>query len=454
MRRRLALRTPAARRGTSRPLASHRDGVFLCRGVVLWLVAPAETVHHGILPAGSFSAGFAGALSTGMAAPWFRLRQGTDLARQRPNNDVVLQGPGVAPNHARGSSSKTAFGYIDNGTAPTYANGVLQPDERWCPSTSGRQFAQTVPLSHPATPMTMVAARLGAPGQLTSRPDNARRRMPRSSFSRPPSASHATVMMDRDGQDSGGSTSGHVRRRAACIPANGLQPVPDGSETASSPSVRSGARLAARPDHAGDARRGSAARLAAEPGRGRASVYQAVRAGAPRGAAGASQHRTVIGGAQPRGAPGRAISTFEPRQQDRPAPRSPRKRRIIVRGGNLFLGTSAAATARSSAASGSCRNNACRCRTARRSSLARCRWSSRSPTGKRVNVVVVGDQRASRGRAEAPHGRGVGPLPPGCHVTRQPGGDEGPADHVSFKALPGDMPGRCGPVRHRQDDAR
>lgn len=128
-----------------------------------------------------------------------------------PNNDVVLQGPGVAPNHARIVKQGNALQFIDNGAAPSYANGAPVQPNTPVPFDFRTQFSlgQTaVPLSHPAiVMMTMAKGNATAPpGQLHigREPANASLVIHSSAVS----ATHATVMMDRMMVQDSGSTSG------------------------------------------------------------------------------------------------------------------------------------------------------------------------------------------------------------------------------------------------------
>ena len=41
-----------------------------------------------------------------------------------PDNDVVVQGPGVAPKHARVVRQNGQLVFLDNGVAQTFANGA------------------------------------------------------------------------------------------------------------------------------------------------------------------------------------------------------------------------------------------------------------------------------------------------------------------------------------------
>ena len=128
-----------------------------------------------------------------------------------PNNDVVLQGPGVAPNHARIVRQGNALQFIDNGAAPSYANGAPVAPNAPHPFDFRTQFAlgQTpVPLSHPAiVMMTMAKGNAAAPpGHLLVGREAANASLVIHSSA--VSATHATVRMDRKMVQESGSTSG------------------------------------------------------------------------------------------------------------------------------------------------------------------------------------------------------------------------------------------------------
>src|SRR5437764_937108 len=77
-----------------------------------------------------------------------------------PGNDVVLQGPGVAPQHARIVKQGQSLQFIDNGQAPSYSNGAPVPPNTPVPFDFRTQFALgqvPVPLSHPAIVMMAMA---------------------------------------------------------------------------------------------------------------------------------------------------------------------------------------------------------------------------------------------------------------------------------------------------------
>src|SRR5690242_12521999 len=83
-----------------------------------------------------------------------------------PDNDVVLQGPGVAPRHARILKQGGALVFIDGGAGPSLANGSPAPANQPLPFDFRTQFVVSqgvpVPLSHPAI-VLMVMSRGNAP---------------------------------------------------------------------------------------------------------------------------------------------------------------------------------------------------------------------------------------------------------------------------------------------------
>jgi ABC transport system ATP-binding/permease protein len=128
-----------------------------------------------------------------------------------PDNDVVLQGPGVAPRHARLVKQGAGLVFIDNGAAPSYANGApVQPNQP-TPFDFRTQFAlgqAQVPLSHPAIVMMIMSK-----GNATAPPGHLLIGREASTASlvigaSAVSATHATVMMDRMMVQDSGSTSG------------------------------------------------------------------------------------------------------------------------------------------------------------------------------------------------------------------------------------------------------
>jgi len=143
-----------------------------------------------------------------------------------PDNDVVVQGPGVAPHHARIVHQAGQLAFICSGTAPSAANGVPVPPSQPAPFDFRTIFTlgQTpVPLAHPA-----IVAMIMSRGTLTAPRAHlvVGREATRASLviHHPAvSAEHATVVLDRMMVTDHGSTSGtYVSGQRT--PAN--QPVP------------------------------------------------------------------------------------------------------------------------------------------------------------------------------------------------------------------------------------
>lgn len=143
-----------------------------------------------------------------------------------PGNDVVLQAPGVGPQHARIVKQAGSLVFIDNGQGPSTANGAPIAPNNPVPYDFRTQFTvggAQVPLSHPAIVlMTMSRGQKTAPpGHLIVGREAANASLVIGSAA--VSANHATVMMDRMMVQDHGSTSGtYVAGQR--IPPN--QPVP------------------------------------------------------------------------------------------------------------------------------------------------------------------------------------------------------------------------------------
>jgi ABC-type multidrug transport system ATPase subunit/pSer/pThr/pTyr-binding forkhead associated (FHA) protein/ABC-type transport system involved in multi-copper enzyme maturation permease subunit len=129
-----------------------------------------------------------------------------------PHCDVVLQAPGVAPQHARIVKQAGVLSFVDLGAGPTFANGAPVVPNMPVPFDFRTVFAvgQTnVPLAHPA-----IVSMLMAQGQLTGTPrghvvlgrDPARATLVVAHGA--VSSQHATVMLDRMMLIDHGSTSG------------------------------------------------------------------------------------------------------------------------------------------------------------------------------------------------------------------------------------------------------
>ena len=144
-----------------------------------------------------------------------------------PDNDVVLQGPGVGMRHARIVKQGGALVFVDGGAGPSTANGAPVAPGQSVPFDFRTQFAVgqgvPVPLGHPAIVlMAMSRGQASAPpGQILIGREAANASIVIGNAA--VSASHATVMLDRMMVQDNGSTSGtYVGGQR--IPPN--QPVP------------------------------------------------------------------------------------------------------------------------------------------------------------------------------------------------------------------------------------
>ena len=128
-----------------------------------------------------------------------------------PDNDVVLAGPGVAPHHARIVRQQGQLFFVDNGVAPSFANAHPAPPNQPIPFDFRTQFAVgqvPVPLAHRA-----IVLMLMAPGQMQVPRGHVvvGREAARASLviaHAAVSGQHATVMLDRRMVTDHGSTSG------------------------------------------------------------------------------------------------------------------------------------------------------------------------------------------------------------------------------------------------------
>jgi ABC-type multidrug transport system ATPase subunit/pSer/pThr/pTyr-binding forkhead associated (FHA) protein len=143
-----------------------------------------------------------------------------------PDNDVVLAAPGVAPHHARIVRQGAQLFFVDLGAGPSTANGAPVAPQQPVPFDFRTVFAVgsvQVPLAHGAIPaMLMAPGQLPAPrGQLVVGRDATRASLVIGHSA--VSGQHATVMLDRMMVVDHGSTSGTwVGGRQ--VPAN--QPTP------------------------------------------------------------------------------------------------------------------------------------------------------------------------------------------------------------------------------------
>ena len=154
--------------------------------------------------------------------------QGREFASigSAPDNDVILQGVGVAPHHARVARQNGQLFFVDGGAGPSFANGSPVVAQQPIAFDFRTQFsvAQTpVPLAHPAfVSLLMTPGTLQAPrGHVVIGRDAARATLVIAHST--VSSQHATVMLDRMMVVDHGSTSG-TYLAGQQIPAN--QPVP------------------------------------------------------------------------------------------------------------------------------------------------------------------------------------------------------------------------------------
>ena len=128
-----------------------------------------------------------------------------------PDNDVVLQGPGVAPHHARVIKQAGQLLFFDAGAGQSSANGAPVAPQQPVPFDFRTAFVLgnvPVPLSHP-----MLVGMLMSPGQVQAPRGHVviGREAARGSLviAHPAvSGQHATVMLDRMSVTDHGSTSG------------------------------------------------------------------------------------------------------------------------------------------------------------------------------------------------------------------------------------------------------
>lgn len=130
-----------------------------------------------------------------------------------PDNDIVLAGPGVGAHHARiiGRGGQLFFIDLGAGSAQSTANGAPVAPQQPVPFDFRTVFAVggvTVPLAHPAiSPMIMSRGEVDAPpGQVIVGRDAARASVVIAHAA--VSGQHATVMLDRGLVVDHGSTSG------------------------------------------------------------------------------------------------------------------------------------------------------------------------------------------------------------------------------------------------------
>ncbi len=143
-----------------------------------------------------------------------------------PDNDVVVQGPGVAPRHARIVRQGGQLLFLDNGVAPSFANGAPLAPNQPVPFDFRTAFSlgqAPVPLAHPALAlmaMSRGSAQVPRGHILVGRESSSASLVLANSAV---SGSHATVMLDRMMLVDNGSTSG-TYQNGQKLPAQ--QPVP------------------------------------------------------------------------------------------------------------------------------------------------------------------------------------------------------------------------------------
>lgn len=362
-----------------------------------------------------------------------------------PDNEVVLQGPGVAPRHARIAKQNGHLVFFDAGAGPSMANGAPVAPNQPVPFDFRTQFVVgqgiPVPLSHPAIVlMTMARGTVTPPpGQIVvgREPASASLVIANSAVS----ANHATVMMDRMMVQDAGSTSGtYVAGQR--IAANTPTPLDPNGVVAFGPIPVPVALLGqlARAFAGG----GAPAAAHGSPAPGTAAAMHAPPAAAAAEAAARPKHRTVIGELKLDQMQGAVITIGRTPDNQIVVPHpqvSARHAQITNSGGQLFL---------EDLGSG--------------------------------NGTFVRGQRIARGQ-KVPVANGekvyIGPMPVLIHIAGQqvnvvvedqaswagkplyeieawdlflevPDRDDKSAmkvllDHVSFKALPGDMIALMGP---------
>ncbi len=213
-----------------------------------------------------------------------------------PDNDVVVQGPGVAPKHARVVRQNGQLVFLDNGVAQTFANGAPVAPNQPVPFDfrTAIMLGQTpLPLAHPA-----LALQAMSQGQLSPPPPRGHFVVGREASmaslviaNSAVSGSHATVMLDRMQIVDNGSTSG-TYQNGQRLPAQ--QPVPldpNGVLTFGPVPVPVAVLL-----QLGQAQNGAAMAPPAQAAYGAPPAQaQPGPSGPPPGEGGPRKHRTVIG---------------------------------------------------------------------------------------------------------------------------------------------------------------
>lgn len=259
-----------------------------------------------------------------------------------PDNDVVLQGPGIAPRHARLVKQGASVVFIDGGAAPSFANGAPVRPNQPVPFDFRTQFSVgqvPVPLSHPAIVMMIMSRGQanGPPGHILVGRESSTSSLVIGSSA--VSSTHATVMLDRMMVQDSGSTSG-TYVAGARIPPNTPVPLDPNGVIAFGPVPVPVALLAQIAQAlSGGANVGSSPPMqAAQVGMPMTGIAQ----GGPSGAGGGSprKHRTVIGELDLQQLRGGTISIGRTPDNKIVVPHpqvSARHAQIIDQGGNLFL---------------------------------------------------------------------------------------------------------------------
>ena len=212
-----------------------------------------------------------------------------------PDNEVVLQGPGVAPHHARIVKQNGALFFISEGQGPSFAGGQPVPPGQPVPFDFRTEFAMgqvPVPLGHPDIVMMLFArgSVQAQPGQLQIGRDAASASLV---IAHPAvSGRHATVMMDRMMVVDHGSTSGTYVGGQRIAPNQPVPLDPNGVVAFGPIPVPVGLLGAWLQASAGG---GAPAPMAGGPGPMGAPPAVPPGGAAPEAGGGSRKHRTVIG---------------------------------------------------------------------------------------------------------------------------------------------------------------
>ena len=368
------------------------------------------------------------------------------------DNDVVLVGPGIAPHHARVVRQGGQLAFVDLGVGVSAANGVRIASDRPVTFDFRTQFTVggvSVPLAHPAiVAMLMSNGQVRAPqGHVVVGRDAARSSLVLAHGA--VSGYHATIIVDQRVVVDHGSTSGTWIGGKRLVPneptpfdPNGViafGPVPVPSALLVDFAQTDGVGSPAPVDQAqalGPTIGQAASALVASPSHANAGPEGAT----PR------KHRTVIGELQLDALQTNAIAvgrTPDNRIVVNHPQVSSHHAQIHKVGEQLFLedrGSANGTYVRGQRLPS--QGSACPSRTARRSSSGRCR-SLIHIANRQVDVLVEDQSRLGR-QADSTRSR------PGTCFLEVPDRDDKSQtkvllDHVSFKALPGDMIALMGP---------